>query len=51
MLTRGQRYGFMRFGSRVDVYLPLDASVKISIDDQMSAINDYLGNVAAKRLV
>ena len=24
-LTRGQRYGFIRFGSRVDVYMPLTA--------------------------
>ena len=24
-LARGQRFGFIRFGSRVDVYLPLDA--------------------------
>ncbi len=36
-LTRGQRYGFIRFGSRVDVYLPLDASVKVSIGDKVSA--------------
>ncbi len=26
VLARGQRYGFIRFGSRVDVYLPPDAS-------------------------
>ena len=25
VLARGQRYGFIRFGSRVDLYLPLDA--------------------------
>ena len=24
-LTRGQRYGLIRFGSRVDIYLPLNA--------------------------
>ena len=37
VLTRRQRYGFIRFGSRVDVYLPLDANVKVSIGD-----HDYL---------
>jgi phosphatidylserine decarboxylase len=37
VLMRGQRYGFIRFGSRVDVYLPLDASVKVSIGDKVSA--------------
>jgi len=36
-LARGQRYGFIRFGSRVDVYLPLDAAVKVSIGDKVSA--------------
>lgn len=42
VLMRGQRYGFIRFGSRVDVtrvdvYLPLDAGVKVSIGDKVSA--------------
>ena len=41
-LTRGQRYGFIRFGSRVDVYLPLDASVKVSIGDKVSATTTIL---------
>ena len=26
-VSRGQRYGFIRFGSRVDVYLPPDSEV------------------------
>lgn len=42
VLTRGQRYGFIRFGSRVDVYLPLDASVKVSIGDKVSATSTIL---------
>lgn len=41
-LSRGQRYGFIRFGSRVDVYLPLDASVKVSIGDKVSATTTVL---------
>ncbi len=41
-LTRGQRYGFIRFGSRVDVYLPLDAKVKVSIGDKVSATTTIL---------
>jgi phosphatidylserine decarboxylase len=36
-LARGQRYGFIRFGSRVDLYLPLDAFVKVSIGDTVFA--------------
>ena len=42
VLTRGQRYGFIRFGSRVDVYLPLDASVKVSIGDKVAATTTIL---------
>ncbi|HEY6822767.1 MAG TPA: phosphatidylserine decarboxylase [Burkholderiales bacterium] len=36
-LARGQRFGFIRFGSRVDVYLPLDAEVKAAIGEKVSA--------------
>ncbi|MBS0496705.1 MAG: phosphatidylserine decarboxylase [Gammaproteobacteria bacterium] len=36
-LARGQRFGFIRFGSRVDVYLPLDAKVNVNIGDKVSA--------------
>ena len=42
VLTRGQRYGFIRFGSRVDVYLPLNASVKVGIGDKVSATTTIL---------
>lgn len=42
VLTRGQRYGFIRFGSRVDVYMPLDAHVKVSIGDKVSATTTIL---------
>ncbi len=45
-LARGQRYGFIRFGSRVDVYLPLDASVKVSIGDKVSATTTILAVLA-----
>jgi phosphatidylserine decarboxylase len=44
-LTRGQRYGFIRFGSRVDVYLPLTATVKVAIGDKVSATTTILANL------
>lgn len=31
---RGQRYGFIRFGSRVDVYLPVTARAAVAIGDK-----------------
>jgi len=45
LLARGQRYGFIRFGSRVDVYLPLTASVKVAIGDRVSATTTILAQL------
>ncbi|MCL4470372.1 MAG: phosphatidylserine decarboxylase [Gammaproteobacteria bacterium] len=36
-LERGQRYGFIRFGSRLDVYLPLPAQIRVAIGDKVRA--------------
>jgi phosphatidylserine decarboxylase len=36
-VTRGQRFGFIRFGSRVDLYLPLTAQVLVTIGEKVSA--------------
>jgi len=36
-LMRGQRFGFIRFGSRVDVYLPLNTKINVNIGDKVSA--------------
>ena len=33
-VAQGQRYGFIRFGSRVDVYLPLPATARVSVGDR-----------------
>jgi phosphatidylserine decarboxylase len=41
-LSRGQRYGFIRFGSRVDVYLPLDAVPKVAPGDKVAATTTVL---------
>ena len=46
VLTRGQRYGFIRFGSRVDVYLPLTAMVKVAIGDKVYATSTILAVLA-----
>jgi phosphatidylserine decarboxylase len=36
-LRRGERFGFIRFGSRVDVYLPADAAPRASVGDTVYA--------------
>lgn len=45
-LTAGQRYGFIRFGSRVDLYLPLDSRVKVVIGEKVSATSTVLAELA-----
>ena len=45
-LSAGQRYGFIRFGSRVDLYLPLDTQVKVVIGDKLSASSTVLAELS-----
>ncbi|KND56451.1 Phosphatidylserine decarboxylase [Candidatus Paraburkholderia kirkii] len=45
-LTRGQRYGFVRFGSRVDVYLPVGSRPRVSIGEKVSASSTILAEFA-----
>ena len=44
-LTRGQRFGFIRFGSRVDVYLPPSAVPKVSVGDKVYAASTVLAQL------
>ena len=46
-LARGDRYGFIRFGSRVDVYLPLDAIPRVAPGDTVSATSTILATLAS----
>ena len=36
-LKRGERYGMIKFSSRVDIYLPPDVDVKVKLDDMVKA--------------
>ena len=47
-LTRGQRFGFIRFGSRVDVYLPLDARPQAAVGDKVFAGQTILAVLPVK---
>ena len=44
-LARGQRYGFIRFGSRVDVYLPPNARIKAALGDKVYAASTVLASL------
>ncbi len=41
-VTAGQRYGFIRFGSRVDVYLPLNSRFEAALGDKTCAVSDVI---------
>ena len=45
-LTRGQRFGFIRFGSRVDVYLPRDARPRVAVGEKVHATVTVLAELA-----
>ncbi|ADQ17963.1 phosphatidylserine decarboxylase related protein [Leadbetterella byssophila DSM 17132] len=34
VVTQGQEFGFIKFGSRIDLYLPLDAKINVKIGDK-----------------
>ncbi len=44
-LRRGQRYGFIRFGSRVDVYLPISARPAVTVGEKVSATETVLATL------
>jgi phosphatidylserine decarboxylase len=48
-LRRGERFGFIRFGSRVDVYLPPDAQVKAAIGEKVYAATSVLAWLTAPK--
>jgi len=44
-VAAGDRYGFIRFGSRVDVYLPVDARVRVSLGDKVASGSSVLATI------
>ncbi len=44
-LARGERYGFIRFGSRVDVYLPPGSRPRVAIGDKVKATSTILAEM------
>jgi phosphatidylserine decarboxylase len=45
-VERGQRYGFIRFGSRVDVYLPPGTRIVARLGDKVYATSTILAELA-----
>ena len=42
----GERYGFIRFGSRVDLYLPAGTPVTVQLGQWVSSGNDVVANLS-----
>ena len=43
-LAQGERFGLIRFGSRVDIYMPLDAVTKCTVGDKVVAGESVLAS-------
>lgn len=41
-IAQGERYGFIRFGSRVDVYIPPSSQVRVTLGDKVKAGSDII---------
>lgn len=44
-IAQGERYGFIRFGSRVDVYLPENSRVLVSLGDKVKGGRDVVAQL------
>ena len=47
-LVRGQRYGFIRFGSRVDVYLAPESTPRVAVGDKVAATSTILAELPTR---
>jgi len=45
LLVQGNEFGFIKFGSRVDVLLPMDASIKVAIGDKTTGGKTILAEI------
>jgi phosphatidylserine decarboxylase len=45
-LDRGERFGMIRFGSRTEVYLPLNASVLVNVGDRVAGGSTVIARLA-----
>ena len=41
----GERYGFIKFGSRVDLYLPINASIKVNLGQTVKNTETIIANM------
>ncbi len=44
-VQRGERFGFIRFGSRVDIFLPAGSSIRVALGDRVAGGRDVLASL------
>lgn len=44
-LKRGERYGMIKFGSRLDVYMPKDTNIKVTLGEKVKAGETIVGEI------
>jgi len=44
-VKQGEDFGFIKFGSRVDLYLPLDAKIKVKLDDVVAGNKNVIAEL------
>jgi phosphatidylserine decarboxylase len=44
-VERGQRVGLIKFGSRVDIVLPADANIRVTLGDKVSGGSSILADI------
>ncbi len=45
ILKRGERYGMVKFGSRLDVYLPKDTNIRVTLGEKVKAGETVIGKI------
>lgn len=45
----GQEFGLIRFGSRVDFFLPLDAGIKVKLGEKVKATQTIIAELPSKK--
>ncbi len=46
IVRQGEEFGFIKFGSRVDIYLPLDAEILVNIDEKTTGGQTPIAKIA-----
>ena len=49
VVERGQRFGVMKFGSRMDVFMPPDTHLRVKVGDVVRGGETVIGNLVSMK--